>query len=121
MEQGYGPEYFIQKQIKKSRNIVILSTLLLFIIFSTSIVWTLFHYGKKESVILYSKIDTVENKVDSVYSKSVNTEISVNKIENQIDKIIETNNVIMSKLFTINNSVNKSNNYLDSLMTYSKN
>ena len=120
MEHGYGPEYHIHQQIKRSRNIVVISTAILFIVFSSSIVMTLLHYGQKETKVLSTKIDKVDTKVDSIYDKQIELQVAVNEVAKQLDESLEDNEDVISTLSTVNRNVNKANTSLDSVVLYIK-
>ena len=120
MEHGYGPEYHIYQQIKRSRNIVIVSTALLLIAFSSSIVMTLLHYGRKETVVLNTKIDKVDTKVDSIYDKQIELQVAINEVAKQVDESLNDNDVVITTLSNVNRNVNKANTSLDSVVVYIK-
>ncbi len=120
MEHGYGPEYYIQQQIKKSRNIVIISTAVLFVVFTTSAVLTLLNYGRKEAIVLNTKIEKVDTKVDSIYDKQVELQVAVNEVAKQLDESLDDNEVVISTLSTVNRNVTKANTSLDSVVLYIK-
>lgn len=120
MEHGYGPEYHIHQQIKRSRNIVVISTAILFIVFSSSIVMTLLHYGQKETKVLSTKIDKVDTKVDSIYDKQIELQVAVNEVAKQLDESLEDNEDVISTLSIVNSNVNKANTSLDSVVLYIK-
>jgi hypothetical protein len=120
MEQGYGPEYQIQKEIKKSRTIIILSTVMLFIVFSYLVVQVMMNYGKEEFALTNKNVDSVGMKVDSVYNKEFEIQVSVNEVAKMLDESLKNDELILNSISNVNTKVNKANNNLDSIIVYTK-
>ena len=120
MEYGYGPEKHIIDEIKKSRTIIILSTVMLFIIFSYLIVQVIMNYGKKEFIVTNKNINSVGVKVDSVYNKEFEIQVSINEVAKMLDESLKNDELILNSISNVNTKVNKANNNLDSIIVYTK-
>lgn len=120
MEYGYWPDTQIEKEIKKSKKTILITSVFLFIMFSSAIVGSIFYFGKKESNFVHNKLDTLTEKVDSISETQNNVISSLGLINQQLDKTIDDNQVVISGIGSVSNKVNQVNSKMDTIVIYIK-
>jgi len=120
MEYGYYPDAQIEKQIKKSKKTIVITSVVLFILFSSAIVGSIFYFGKKEVTVIDNKLDVLTEKVDSLSLTQGNIETSLTLINQQLDKTIDDNKVVISGIGSVSNKVSQVNSKMDTIVIYIK-
>lgn len=120
MEYGYWPEQQIVQEIKKSKKIILLSTTILFFIFSIGIVLYIIGFDKKEFLVVDEKLDTVESKINNLTHKHVETQLSINNLDKKIDNTFDFSKKTNSKLDLLNEKLSTVSESLKELTNKSK-
>lgn len=120
MEQENLSEIQVESEIEKSQKIVIRTFSVLILLFSSAIIGSLLYFGKNETVVLNDKLDTLTVKVDSLSQFQKNVENSLYKINEQLDKTIEDNQVVITNINSVDTKVSNVKSKVDTLVAYSK-
>lgn len=119
MEHGYWPDTQIEKAIKKSKKTILITSVFLFILFSSAIVGSIFYFGGKESTVLDKKLYVISEKVDSISETQNSMMTSLGLINEKLNQTIDNNKVVISGIGSVSNKSNV-NNKMDTIVIYIK-
>lgn len=120
MEYGYWPDNQIESKIKKSTKTILITSVVLFVVFSSAIVGGIFYLGKKETKVVNIKLDVMTEKVDVVLDTQDSVMSSLTLINEQLNKTLDDNKVVMSGIGSVSNKVTQVNSKMDSVVIYIK-
>lgn len=120
MEHGYWPDTQIEKAIKKSKKTILITSVFLFILFSSAIVGSIFYFGKKEITVVDNKLDVITEKVDSISETQNSVMESLGMINEQLNQTIDDNKVVISGIGSVSSKINRVNSKMDTIVIYIK-
>jgi flagellar basal body-associated protein FliL len=120
MEYGYWPDTQIEKEIKKSKRTIVISSIILFVLFSSAIVGNIFYFGRKETKFVNNKLDVLTEKVDGMLKTQSSVVTSLGLINHQLNKTIDDTKVVISGVGLVSNRSNPVNSKMDTIVFYIK-
>lgn len=120
MEYSYCPDTQIENEIKKSTKTIVMTSVVLFVLFSSAIVGSIFYFGKKETKVVNTKLNVLTEKVDGISVTQDSVMSSLNLINEKLNKTLDDNKVVISGIGSVSKKVNQVNGKMDSLVIYIK-
>jgi outer membrane murein-binding lipoprotein Lpp len=122
MEYGYGPEKHIIDEIKKSRVLIVVSSLILIslVLFSIWGISEILNLDKKEFLVVNKKLNNITTEVESISTKQDQMQESISKIESKMDSSIIISKSTNSKVSSLNGKVARVSENMDTIIVYIK-
>ena len=120
MEYSYCPDTQIENEIKKSTKIILISSVVLFVLFSSAIVGSIFYFGKKETKVVNNKLDVLTEKVDVISETQDSVMSSLSLINQQLNQTLDDNKIVISGIGSVSKKVTQVNSKMDSVVIYIK-
>jgi outer membrane murein-binding lipoprotein Lpp len=123
MEYGYGPEKHIIDEIKKSRVLIVVSSLILITVFVLFSIWgtsEIMDLDKKEFLVVNKKLNNITTEVESINLKQDQMQQSISNIESKMDSSIIISQSTNSKVSSLNGKVARVSENMDTIIVYIK-